>query len=288
MLTLTIGTPLSIKSPSNNLALRMAGGNIGIIMLLKTIQAFVTRPSINSIKSYTTFLASTREPTATTKPRPFRIIIHKKDRTFNYWTQELTRWSALYTIYCIARILLKTFPLNPHASGIVPPWDLPGLRDQLIFFLLFYTQLELGYSIVFHFISITSKTPFSPIMYTPYLHRWNTLVKDFLAMVVFSPVMKVLTKKGSREMKFTVACLAAFVFSGLLHEYIAFLQFGVDPRGNGFEFSFFVCIETWVGRGLGWFGTMSVLLSTTRLFSAQYVRSGVGAQVSFPVPWFID
>ncbi|KAJ3065401.1 hypothetical protein HDU99_004174, partial [Rhizoclosmatium hyalinum] len=63
-------------------------------------------------------------------------------------------------------------------------------------------------------------------MYTPYLatslrefwsERWNTLVKDFLAMVVFSPVIKVLTKKGSREMTFMVACLAAFVFSGLLH-----------------------------------------------------------------------
>ncbi|KAI9353629.1 hypothetical protein BDR26DRAFT_848920, partial [Obelidium mucronatum] len=134
--------------------------------------------------------------------------------------------------------------------------------------------------------------------------RWNMLVKDFLTMIVFNP------KNKKASFYFSVACLSAFLFSGILHEYIAFLQFGWDSAPPRFENLLFfgihgclVCCQVWmqdvtgfgVSWGFGWLwdcvcwvATILTLLCTTRLFSAQYVRSGIGGQVSFPVPSFIE
>ncbi|KAI9353630.1 hypothetical protein BDR26DRAFT_8847 [Obelidium mucronatum] len=148
MVMVIVGVPLLFTS--NQMAIRMAAGNIGVIFLLKSIQAMVTQPSINSLREYGMFLASTRDLSQPIRLSKKRKAFQKEDRSIMYWIAEGTRWLALYTFYCIGRILMAQYPLDPQGFGLVSPFDLNGMRDQIVFFILFWSQLELGYSVVFH------------------------------------------------------------------------------------------------------------------------------------------
>nr|KAJ3413495.1 hypothetical protein HK105_002061 [Polyrhizophydium stewartii] len=115
----------------------------------------------------------------------------------------------------------------------------------------------LGYVFCFHAIVELFRIPYNPMMDNPFISssfrdfwsvRWNMLVKQTLHRLTFEPTMKFLSlfsgprnRDSSKDVRppawhAAVAAFNAFIFSGLMHEWLIFALMDIPTTGEQMVF----------------------------------------------------
>ncbi|KAL2916586.1 hypothetical protein HK105_204019 [Polyrhizophydium stewartii] len=175
---------------------------------------------------------------------------------------NLTMWIAAQWIaynICIYYMEFGPFERNPP---LMQPFNfarisLKNLADVLAPTLTICIVLNLSYVFCFHAIVELFRIPYNPMMDNPFISssfrdfwsvRWNMLVKQTLHRLTFEPTMKFLSlfsgprnRDSSKDVRppawhAAVAAFNAFIFSGLMHEWLIFALMDIPTTGEQMVF----------------------------------------------------
>jgi len=143
-------------------------------------------------------------------------------------TQKFPKWLLalkVLTLGFIVHVSSYIEHLNPHFIT-----------------LLYYCYLYLGLEIVLAFITFTVQSVFGfeiePLFNKPYLctslqdfwsHRWNIMITRILRPTVYNPVRRIFNDVVNPMYATSIAMLATFLVSGLMHELMYYYLTRVSP-----------------------------------------------------------
>ena len=238
---------------------------------------------------------------------------------FKNWTKRLVVSYCMYhvSLYYVFHYFDVTDALT------LTKWTVKSFFDQISYGTVLYTHMNVGFSLLYMFLSLTFNIPYVEIMHNPFSsvglrdfwsNRWNFTVQQSLKNIVFTPSMALLSrmspnrKPGFRppQWHMVVASFATFVFSAVFHEWVFAAMVGFTSEYEHLVFFivhgvltiFEVGMRKIIHNRFGFdplkafppfvveFSTVMLFLCFANLFTSPFVRHKV--LQSFRLPMIID
>ncbi|KAI9350307.1 hypothetical protein BDR26DRAFT_852172 [Obelidium mucronatum] len=136
-----------------------------------------------------------------------RGIVFPKDRTCGFYLSFAIKLTATYLVYALTRAYFSVYPLEA-VRGLIFPWDLKHIVNNLFHAIQLYAILELRYLPMLGLV-ILLQAPYAPIFNAPYLacslrdfwsNRWDLVIQKMLHSIAFKPTLAYLAvKRGGEE-----------------------------------------------------------------------------------------